>query len=174
MQIRRLCLLALTWLSSDCESLGTSCTEIGCGDGLSITLHPTDEAWDAGSYRFEFTVAGETHVCTLEIPQDLPANPSSLVAVPCEPPLDVGLVPQTVCTEQRSRDAVSETCAPVSDHWILQTSLSGTPDSLRVRVSRDSATILDASRTPKYQVTRPNGPDCEPVCHQSQIDLTFD
>jgi hypothetical protein len=56
----------------------------------------------------------------------------------------------------------------------LEVNTPGTPETLAVRVERDGQSVLDHDQKPKYEGTRPNGPDCEPVCEQSHVQLTLE
>jgi hypothetical protein len=40
-------------------------------------------------------------------------------------------------------------------------------------LSRDGEEVLAEDRDLVYVESRPNGPDCEPVCRQAHLDLTF-
>jgi hypothetical protein len=39
-------------------------------------------------------------------------------------------------------------------------------------VGADGSTILDATRTTSYMSYQPNGADCDPTCHEAEIDVT--
>jgi hypothetical protein len=153
---------------------GHGCTEIGCADGLAITLRTQDNTWSAGRYAFEFTFDSELHKCAIDLPGGLPASPGATAMLPCEPQLDALFSPHSVCPELRPSDRTSPACMLIRDQWIVQASKSGTPDSLRVRVTRDAESVLDASERPKYETSRPNGPDCEPECENSHVELRLD
>jgi hypothetical protein len=174
---QRLCLMMTAILGAvgcDTDVFGHGCTEVGCSDALQITLQTPDNLWPSGSYNFEFTIDGKRHNCAVEIPGDLPANLGAVEMLRCEPQLDASFSPETHCTEQRTAAAVSQSCTPVRDHWLLEIHAPGTPQTLVVRVDRDQTQIFAHSQTPKYQTTQPNGPGCDPICKQSQVRLTLE
>jgi hypothetical protein len=45
------------------------------------------------------------------------------------------------------------------------------PASVALTISRGGETIAQGSWTPDYQISRPNGPLCEPVCRQATVAL---
>jgi hypothetical protein len=151
---------------------GHSCTEIGCGDGLAVTLRTQDNSWPGGRYAFEFTFDGELHECAIDLPGGLPASPGATAMLPCEPQLDALFTPHTVCPP--ASDTTSPACTLIPDKWLVQANKSGTPDVLRVRVTRDAESVLEASERPTYETSRPNGPDCEPECENSHVELKLD
>jgi hypothetical protein len=83
-------------------------------------------------------------------------------------------MPKTICTEQRSGDAISQSCEPIDDAWTIEAGAQGVIESLRVNVRRDDATLLDRTLQPEYVADRPNGPDCEPLCNQARVELTIE
>lgn len=161
--------LALT----GCPLESKSCTAIGCSDGAFLTLAPGDAPWPEGSYAIELETPDAMHTCTITVPDDLPEQPGSVLTLPCEPQLSVSLMAEAVCTEQRSGDAISQSCTPVPDRWSLNATLEGTPDSLHVRVARDGAQVLEETLALDYEESRPNGPDCDPLCRQAHVELTL-
>jgi hypothetical protein len=151
----------------DDSLFGASCTEMGCGDALALTLRTDDNTWPVGQYSFEISLGDQSYTCAVDIPDDLPDNPGGN----CEPQLNASFRAETECTERRTKDAVSQSCTPIADHWLLEIHQSGTPKTLRVKVTRDGSIILEKDQELTYKETRPNGLDCEPVCKQSQVEL---
>jgi hypothetical protein len=166
-------MLFLPLFTSGCDEdiFGHGCTEIGCGDGVHITLHTPEDQWPAGAYAIDFTVDGQEHACELSIPADLPTEAHGYVELGCQPAFDASLTAKTVCTEQRTNDAISQSCQPVAGAWILEASFYGVSEALRVEVRRDDETLLDETMQLEYTASRPNGPDCEPVCEQARVEL---
>jgi hypothetical protein len=170
-----LCWIALFLLAACDENpfSGHGCTEIGCGDGLAVTLRTQNNTWPAGRYAFEFTFDAVPHTCAIDLPDGLPA-PGATAMLPCEPQLDAWFTPQAICPQLRPSDTSSPACTLIRDQWIVQVNESGTPDRLGVRVTRDAESLLDADERPKYETLRPNGPGCEPECENSRIELMLD
>lgn len=173
--------LCLRWASlvlifacgSDAVSEGRACTEVGCLDQLTLTLRATN-GWPAGFYAFELTFDDKKHTCAINLPVSLPTDTQTFGALPCEPPLEASFTPQVICSEERQGGGVTTRCTPVQDRWTLHANKSGTPELLRVRVTRDASQVLDVSERPKYEAVRPNGPDCDPVCELSQVEVRLD
>ena len=172
--MRLLALLSILALAG-CETnvLGHGCTEIGCGDALSLSFETADGHWPDGDYRVELEFAGESEVCTFKLPDALPTETAGAAQV-CEPSPRGFFSPKSTCTETRTKDAVSESCTPLPDQWTLALYRDGTPETVSVRVTRDDQEVASLSQTVDYRENRPNGPDCEPVCRQSQIDVQVD
>ena len=97
---------------------------------------------------------------------DLVSRTSSLRAI-------CGRLPELICTEYRTGDAVSQSCTPVPDRWYFAATLEGTPAELTVAVERDGVALLDEHRTLAYRDEYPNGPECDPVCRQASAALTL-
>jgi hypothetical protein len=150
---------------------GEGCTDIGCGVGLQLTVHPPNNIWPTGGYAFEFRFASEQHNCTIAIPDSLPADSRSTAELNCEPQLDASFSPETKCSDPRTGETVRQACVPVPGHWILEVSKEGTPATVAVRVERDGVLLLEAEESPKFEESRPNGPGCGPVCKQTTVEL---
>jgi hypothetical protein len=155
--------------------LGKSCTEIGCGDGASLSLKAPG-TWRAGRYVFGFEMGGQSFTCTAQLPADLPGV-GVVRSLPCTGAdagaFNAAFVQETVCMEQRSRDAVSESCTPLPGRFTLQVDIRGTPEVVGVRVERDGVEVTAQDVALAYQESRPNGPGCEPICRQSRAELTL-
>jgi hypothetical protein len=167
------CVAAIALCGCEGFLIGHGCTEIGCIDSVQLTLRTADDSWPDGSYRIELTFGESRHVCQTKLPDDFPDSAGSLAPLRCEPELDAWFNPRANCVETRTRDAVSQSCTPIRDHWTLEVSSPGTPATLQARVERDGASLLDTQRELEYEESRPNGPDCEPLCRQAAIRLTL-
>lgn len=175
--MKAICLAMVTLLAGCDEDPfgGHGCTEIGCVDQLSLRVKTADDRWVDGAYAIELDLAGQKHVCTFTIPNDLPKQLGSIEDITCEPRLQTSYFQAvTTCTETRTKDAVSQSCTPHPGEWTLELALAATPDSAAVRVTRDGAVLLEKSEKVSYVATRPNGPECEPLCRQSQITWTLE
>jgi hypothetical protein len=152
-----------------------SCTEIGCGDGAHISVRTAAGTWSAGDYAIAIATPRASYACRLRLPDDLPDGAGGVTDLSCTPELGLhaNLIAKVTCTETRTPDAVSESCTPVPDHWLLDLNLDGTPASFQMQIKRDGATLFDEKRSLRYEASRPNGPDCEPECHQTSVELTL-
>ena len=167
-------LIALALAGCDTDVfLGKGCTDIGCGDSLSLNFNTADGSWPDGEYRLELDFAGDEQRCSFKLPESLPAQRGSVGQV-CESNLRGSIFAKTVCMETRTKDAVSQSCTPLPDQWTLTLHRDGTPKTVSIRVTRDDQEVASVSQTVNYRDNRPNGPDCEPLCRQAQIELTVD
>jgi hypothetical protein len=122
-----------------------ACTEIGCIDGLHVTLTPAD-SWPAGAYTFEIrTDAGSTS-CRGALP--LPA---------CGTP---GLT----CTGQPVQVGESGCALPDAAHGFSSITFSSAPKQVQLRITRDGQPVVERELQPTYRRVQPNGAGCEPVC----------
>jgi hypothetical protein len=151
-------------------ALSHSCTEIGCGDGATITLASTDAAWADGQYRLTLVVDAATYVCTAQAPD----STASIRRVECDAPLGTMTLAWravTVCEEHRDANSISQTCTMVPNRFTLEAALQGTPQQVQVTLTRDGVPLLDQSVALAYETTQPNGPDCSPSCKQASAKL---
>jgi hypothetical protein len=168
--------LALLW-GSACSALSFTeqhvCTLIGCGDGVSISLRPTDGFWPDGDYTFALVVDGQTQSCIANVPKDLPQN-GNIAEFACSPKdRSVYWTQDTSCQEQRDGNSVSQTCALIPNRFTANTNVSGTPAVFSVSLERDGVELIGQTVSPTYKESRPNGPECGPVCRQAKVELTF-
>jgi hypothetical protein len=120
-----------------------TCTDVGCETGLTLSVRRASGTWADGDY----VLAAGTERCNFSIPRDLPA---------------VGSITRPGCD--------GGTQAQLGNSG-LELSLSTTPKTLAVSLTRDRSVILSETSTPRYQESQPNGPDCGPVCRQADVDL---
>jgi hypothetical protein len=166
--------VGITTLSS-CGVLESSCTEIGCGDGATLSLRTADGTWPDGSYTLTITRGGIAHACALTLPGDFPGR-GSVAEVACDPPLDfpgATLRQDSSCQETRTTDSISQSCTPLPDQYTLSVGVPGTPAELGVAVSRDESVLLERSVALSYVELRPNGEGCGPVCRQASAELAL-
>jgi|GEM_PF-2661754 len=151
-----------------------SCTEASCSDGVSVTLAFADHRWPDGAYVFEVELDDVKHTCSFSWPEAQPAR-GSVREVPCEPTeLEASLSQDAKCTEHRTADAVTQSCAPLEGQYSLRMSRFGTPKKLVLHSTRDGEYLKDLALDLEYVEERPNGPDCEPLCRQSSQELQLD
>lgn len=168
------CLLGVTSILALLPSCETKqCTEIGCGDAATVTLRTADGALPDGAYTFRFTEDGQTSVCELRVPDDLPSSPGQVRTTPCTGQLELDLTPESTCTERRSGDSVSQSCTPVPGKFSLGARLASMPSSLTVIVERDGVEIANEQRNLVYQDYYPNGPECGPPCKQTNVAVAL-
>lgn len=169
--MRALAVVTLLFGMTSCTEIGRSCTEMGCADQASLSLRPASGEWPAGEYALSVTVDGTERRCAFNVPADLP-EPRSARSL-CEPALPLYIQPETTCTEHRDRDSVSQSCTPIPQRYWASLTLYGTPSAVSVVLERDGTPVLDEALTLRYQAARPNGPGCEPLCHQASANLEF-
>lgn len=150
--------------------LGRACTEIGCSDSLTLGFNTADGHWPDGDYRIEFDFAGDERRCSFSLPEALPAQVGSVGEV-CDSSQRGHFSAKTTCMETRTKDAVTQSCTPLPGQWTLALHREGTPKTVSVRVTRDEQEVASVSQTVSYRENRPNGPDCDPLCRQAQIDV---
>jgi hypothetical protein len=127
------------------------CTEIGCADGLTISLKKASGSWEPGMYSVEIDADGKKIACTTQIPLS-GASPSS-------------------CDDAAVLLGTSGSALPASEHGLSDLIFHSAPKQVSVTVSRDGAMLATKDFTPTYQKSQPNGPDCEPICNQASDSL---
>jgi hypothetical protein len=127
--------------------IGHSCTDIGCGSGVSVTLTPQSGTWQEGQYTLDLTMDGRKQECTLRIPNDSPTGHVS-------------------CGGGVRMEFTSNV-----DDFVLRVLVDSAPKSLGLSLSRDGTVILAESPTLTYQESHPNGADCG-VCRSTSVDVT--
>jgi hypothetical protein len=148
------------------------CTEIGCGDGVGVNILPVGGIWSAGAYRLELSLDDLSGSCDFSVPEDLP-DPRSATSLTCLDGASVWLQQVFECHSVTEGGGVSESCQPIANQYELTLSTFGKPTTLRLVLTRDGEELISENRELSYTESRPNGPDCEPVCQQAQVDLTF-
>jgi hypothetical protein len=152
---------------------GHSCTEIGCGEGVGVNVRPVGGTWPAGAYRLELGLDDVAGTCDFTVPEDLPAMRGSATSLTCLDGATLLLQQIFDCRSISEGGAVSQTCEPVADQYELTLSAFGTPTTLTLVLTRDGEELVSENRELTYTESRPNGPDCEPVCRQAQAELSF-
>jgi hypothetical protein len=149
-----------------------ACTEVGCADGLTAMVTGPDAALPAGLHLLTVTADGTTTTCTFKVPSDtLPGG--GTVGPSCPPGLGVSIGQQSVCTEKEEAGGRSLTCTPVAGQSVETISLMGAPAHVHLVQTMGTATVLDVTVTPTYLASQPNGPGCDPTCHEASAMLTF-
>ena len=163
-------LSSLPFALCSCGLVPTSCNAVGCSDGVSVQAMTESGGLADGTYTVSIQADGNAMVrCTLDATTLSSAPPiGQLIRARCDDAgVEVTLGARVVCTEHRSEDAVSQRCTPLEGQWELRIDVPGTPTSLRVQIARDRDVLADETLSPRYEVSQPNGPDCDPTCRQA-------
>jgi hypothetical protein len=142
----------LAWMVSDHAAAQQACTEMGCQNGLQLTVAP-DYRWSPGAYVFKFLVDGVAIQCRGKLP--LPS---------CDNP---GLI----CDSTAVTITESGCALPSAAHGFGMVQFADAPQTVRVTITRDNVMLVDKNFTPEYRDVRPNGAQCEPTCHQASAVL---
>jgi hypothetical protein len=126
-----------------------------------------------GTHQIDVTADGVTLSCTFTFPAQ--KLPNGFDASPqCPPGLTVRVGPATMCTPLPPAAGVSGLrCEPILGQTQETITVPGTPVQVRVRQTVDGAVVLDQSVTPVYATNQPNGPGCEPTCHQAGAEWSL-
>jgi hypothetical protein len=122
----------------------TECTLVGCADSLRVGF--SGAIAEPGRYQIEVVADGTPSSCEITLPYVCGARP--------------------ICSAGPSTWRLSLGCAPGQP----QQSVDGfvfyqnPPTSLDFVVRRNDAVVGGGSAQPVYAESRPNGPDCDPVC----------
>lgn len=132
-----------------------ACTEIGCQNGLHLTW--PQGSWKSGTYSVEVTLDGTKVTCEGRLP---------LAAC------DSG--PTFKCSPGASVRVGESGCAlPAAQHGLSGIDIESSPAQVKIAVRRDGVEVSAQDLTPTYTDSRPNGPQCEPVCHQASAALVL-
>lgn len=131
-----------------------ACTEIGCQNGLTLTV-PPDMTWEDGRYAFLFQIDGKAIKCWGKLPLPKCEDGPALV---CDP---IGIVTIT-----------ESGCAlPRSAHGFSDIHIATKAKTVALRMMHGNTTILGRTYRPVYETLRPNGPNCAPVCNSASLPL---
>jgi hypothetical protein len=131
-----------------------ACTEMGCMNGLTIDV-PLDYRWQPGAYVFDFNLDGKAVRCT-----------GSLPLKSCDQP-------SITCSAEGVMIMESGCALPKNGHGFGMITIDSSPASASIKITRSGQMIAQNSWKPAYQITRPNGPRCEPTCRQATVSLTL-
>jgi hypothetical protein len=158
-----------------CMDKTQSCTEVGCIDQATVELRTTTGAWVSGTYELTIDLGGAMASCALAVPDSPSAT--GVVSAACTSRLTLDFAADTQCqagpsTGSGPNSAVSETCTPVPGHFHQTLTVPGTPANVALTLTRDGHSLLDTSVALTYQTAQPNGPACDPTCHQAAAQLS--
>jgi hypothetical protein len=154
-----------------CELGAHDCTDIGCADNASLRI-TSDADWAAGSYRLDLSLDEREGSVEFALPDDLPPRGSVTWLKGIEG-VDIGLQEVAECTSVRHGDAISQSCQPIPNRYELTIGTLGTPARFSVALARDAETVVEESGELAYRESRPNGPECGPVCSSAEVELAF-
>ncbi len=145
-------LITLALVSSGC-GIGLACTEIGCDPNTSVTIRPASGEFEPGVYTVLIETDTTSSSCTFQIVD--------------------------VCSEEESRCLSESDCTMVfvADEAGTESGnlfVDGAPAEFTVTATLAEAEVGKRTFTPDYQETRPNGPDCDPVCLQPTQPLVLE
>jgi len=140
---------------------GSICTTIGCTDELTATLHDATGGLPAGKQVLTVTANGTTLTCSFTLPRAGGAG-----AETCPKGLTVTIVQAQSC----ETTGAGATCTPIADQFQEKVTLVGSPTTVMVSQTVDGKSYLAETATPTYTTTRPNGPNCAPVCSQAMVE----
>jgi hypothetical protein len=149
-----------------------TCGLVGCWDQFHATVASADGSIPSGTHVLDVTADGMTVSCTFQVPLAMQSG-GGTVAPQCPQGLGVFIGQASTCTETDTGSSKSQTCVPIAGHFFEDITVIGKPTQLHVRLTVDGATLLDRTETPGYQTSEPNGPGCDPVCHQASAQWAF-
>ena len=128
-----------------------ACTEVGCEDGVNVSVLPEDQFFEPGELTVTVTPAGasESTVCELTIASECESG-----AVVCQ-------------------DASDSTCPDgvfYADELLVRV---GPSEQIQVVAERDGVELANENLSPDLEEFRPNGAGCEPVCRQADVEVTL-
>jgi hypothetical protein len=137
------CIVVLAVASASCDGIGgTTCTLIGCADGLRVRLDPPAPQ----PYRAQVTFpAGQT------------------IAFQCVSGAVQGLSGPEVAIAICDGGSFSVSCARSPGYC--------TTSPVTIEVTGSDGLRRRAVVTPEYTLSRPNGPNCEPTCSTGTATL---
>jgi hypothetical protein len=159
------------------------CTLVGCEDQATLDLQSPTGAWPPGSYQFALVIDGNAANCAIQVP----AAPSGTTRVDgsCTSKITLTFLAEQQCgtpandgaatgtTSSGSNSTQSETCSPVPGHFHQTLTLPGTPRDVALTLTRDDHSLVQQNVTLTYATSQPNGPGCDPTCHQASSALTI-
>jgi hypothetical protein len=147
-----------------------ACTLVGCADMLVVTLHDANGALPSGTQTITVTAGGATTTCTFTF---LPATATGSGSPSCPVGLGVQISQATHCVSSGTPGYMTQTCTPVPGKFNEVVAIGSTPAMAHLTVAVDGTTYLDETLIPAYTTSRPNGPDCDPVCTQGSAELVL-
>jgi hypothetical protein len=126
-----------------------------------VTLHDANGGLPAGMQTLTVTADGATTTCSFTLPL---ASGSGSPSCPTGPAVQI--TQAMSCVSTGTPGYMSQTCTPIAGKFSEVVTLSGMPAAVHVTVAVGGTTYLDDALTPAYKTSRPNGPNCDPICSQ--------
>lgn len=137
------------------------CTEIGCVDTYTLTIATPDDALPRGTYEFALVVDGRAARCSVVWSAPVFGEAST----PCGDGIMLTVGNLSSIQEIHNSDgSVSASVVRHPSRFATTVTLLGAPQHIEATFERDDAEIARARFMPSYTESRPNGPDCAPVC----------
>lgn len=154
-----------------CSDESHACTEIGCNDSAGFILH--GDTWENGAYALSIWFDDAVYSCSFTMPDiiDSATGQGVTIPVPCTPELDASLDAVVTCTTHDDGSSSSQVCTPVPGHYYLSVQTPVLAESLSVSVTLNGERYFEASQQLTYVSSQPNGPSCEPTCHNATAEL---
>jgi len=147
------------------------CSAVGCQDQFAAVVSVDATTVPAGTHVIKVTADGTEMSCSFPFP---PTNvPDGHFAPQCTSGLTFYMSQAQVCTTTTTGTVVSSDCQPVSGKFEERLTIPGTPRMLHVQQLAGDVVVLDQTVAPTYQINQPNGPQCEPTCHQASVAWTI-
>ena len=145
------------------------CTLIGCHDQFSATVTVDSTMVPAGRHTVTVTIDGVAGSCSFQIPPT-----AGLTNDPCTAPgFSMTVDPAQMCATTLSTTVASQQCQPIEGFFVERIAVLGVPSSIEVQQTVGGTVIFDQTVAPTYQTNQPNGPGCEPTCHQATAVWTI-
>lgn len=140
-----------------------ACTEIGCNDGVGLTVDAAPNAWLPGDYTVEVLADRASHTCSGTVPTSEQRIES--VTFECDGnSVRAALIRTEDCGPEHKATVERVVCGT------LELEVHGTPSSVHLQVRFDGQTVLSETSEPQYRKLQPNGPECEPICERSSAE----
>ncbi len=130
-----------------------ACTEIGCVNGLTLSVDP-GRPWEKGNYDFVFVIDGRAVMCRGELPLKKCEDGRSFT-----------------CNKPGVMISESGCALPESAHALGDIQISGAPKKVMIRITHDNNPFVTRTISPSYTTSAPNGPECGPICRSASQSL---
>jgi hypothetical protein len=137
-----------------------ACTKIGCSSSLDVTFNPGKVGFAKGTYTIEAEADGKKGQCEtkLPLPACLKEGVKAGLNTRCSGDLPLTLE-QPPCAEKDAPPTLG----------VLK--IGDAPKGVKVKVINNKKPYGEQTISPKYKESRPNGPECDPVCKQGTEEM---
>lgn len=133
-----------------------ACTEIGCVNGLTISMGQM--TWPKGHYTIQFLINNKSPV---ECKGVLPLKPCAEG-------------PSFHCNVTGVTIGESGCALPEKAHGLSDIRIAAVVGKVVMTITKDMKPFMIRTFKPEYVTSRPNGPQCEPVCTSATVSLNKD